>query len=88
MKEKEGRTITLNDKGMLLTGIVILTLTFALGFMTCSKRQEEKTTIFTREELDRIITLQTIEDEAKTGAQVYAYKDGRGNLMIGYDFDK
>lgn len=84
---KDGRTITLNDKGILLIGIIILTLTFALGFMTSSKRaKEQNVTIFTREDLERIVELQQLEDERKSGAEIYAYKDENGNLMIGWDY--
>lgn len=83
---KEGKTITLNDKGILLIGIIILTLTFALGFMTSSKRKEENITIFTRDDLERIAELQQLEEERKSGAEIYAYKDENGNLMIGWDY--
>lgn len=84
---KEGRTITLNDKGILLVGIIILTLTFALGFMTSSKRKaDENITIFTKEDLERIVEMQAIEDEKNSGAEIYAYKDENGNLMIGWDY--
>lgn len=84
---KDGKTITLNYKSILLIGIIILTLAFALGFMTSNKRMEEKNiTIFTREDLDRIGELQRLEDERKSGAEIYAYKDENGNLMIGWDY--
>lgn len=83
----EGRTVTLNDKGILLLGIVILFLVFALGFMTSIKMKEQKATVFTREELEKIVKLQAIEDEEKSGAEIYAYKDDNGNLMIGWSFD-
>lgn len=86
MKEKEGKTLTLNDKGMLLIGIIILSLAFALGFMVSSKRQEQNITIFTRDDLERITKLQTMEDEEESGADIYAYKDENGNLMIGWDY--
>lgn len=84
---KEGRTLTLNEKGMLFIGTIILALTFALGFETSTKRQEENITIFTREDLERIVSLQEIEDEARSGAEIYAYKDKKGNLMVGWDYD-
>lgn len=82
------RTITLNGKGILLIGIIILTLTFALGFMTSAKRkQAENVTIFTREDLERISELQAMEDEKRSGAEIYAYKDENGNLMIGWNYN-
>lgn len=84
---KEGRTITLNDKGILLVGIIILTLTFALGFMISSKRKaNENITIFTKEDLERVVEMQAIEDGKNSGAEIYAYKDENGNLMIGWDY--
>lgn len=83
----EGRTVTLNDKGILLLGIVILTLVFALGFMTSIKMKEQNVTVFTREELEKIAKLQAIEDEEKSGAEIYAYKDSNGSLMIGWSFE-
>lgn len=86
MKEKEGKTLTLNEKGVLLIGIIILTLTFALGFIS-SKKREESITIFTREDLERIAKLQEMEDESKSGAEIFAYKDEDGNLMIGWDYN-
>lgn len=84
---KEGRSITLNDKGILSVTIIILTLTFALGFMASTNRKEKDVTIFTKEDLERIIELQSIEDEKESGAEIYAYKDENGNLMIGWDTD-
>lgn len=85
---KEGRTITLNGKGILLVGIIILTLVFALGFMTSSKRKVGMNiTIFKKEDLERIVEMQAIEDEKKSGAEIYAYKDENGNLMIGWDYN-
>lgn len=82
-----GRTITLNDRGIILVGIIILSLAFALGFMTSSKRKmEPNVTVFTREELERIVKLQDMEDEENSGADIFAYKDENGNLMIGWDF--
>lgn len=83
----EGRTLTLNDKGILLIGFIILSLTFALGFMASERKREESVTIFTREDLERISKLQTMEDELDSGADIYAYKDKDGNLMIGWDYD-
>lgn len=85
---KDGKTLTLNDKGILLIGIIILSLTFALGFMSSTKSKEQKITIFTREDLERIIELQELEDERESGAEIYAYKDENGNLMIGWDYNK
>lgn len=86
MKEKEGKTLILNDKGILLICVLILSLTFLLGFMTCNKRkQEQNVTTFTREELERIDQLQSMEDQSGSGADVYAYKDKDGNLMIGWE---
>lgn len=76
-KENEGKAV--------IAGVlVIMLLTFLLGWM-CSTKKEEKT-IFTREELETILQLQTMEDEKNSGAQVYAYKDKNGNLLIGYDY--
>lgn len=83
----ESRTITLNGKGILLIGIVILSLTFALGFITSKRKREESVTIFTREDLERISKLQAMEDALDSGADIYAYKDENGNLMIGWDYD-
>lgn len=84
---KNDKTITLNDKSILLIGIVILTLTFALGFMTSTKRaKEQNVTIFTREDLERIVEMQELEDERESGAEIYAYKDENGNLMIGWNY--
>lgn len=84
---KNERIITLNDKGVLLLAIVILSLTFALGFMVSSKREREQdVTVFTEEDLERIVELQGLENERNSGAQIYAYKDKDGNLMIGWDY--
>lgn len=87
-KEKEGKTLTLDEKGVLSIGFLVLSLTFALGFMTHLKIGDQKTTIFSREDLERIATLQEIEDEAESGAEIYAYKDKDGNLMIGWKQSK
>lgn len=85
MNDKE---IVLNDKGILLIGIIILTLTFALGFMTsCKRTKEQNIAIFTRDDLERIVELQQLEDERKSGAEICAYKDENGNLMIGWDYN-
>lgn len=84
MEEKKN---TKNEKSSLLIGIIILALSFALGFMFCSKAKEEDVTIFTREDLERIVKLQAMEDEIGSGANIYAYKDRNGNLMIGWDYN-
>ena len=44
-------------------------------------------TIFKKEDLERIVEMQAIEDEKKSGAEIYAYKDENGNLMIGWDYN-
>lgn len=84
---KNEKTVTLNDRGIALVVLVILTLTFALGFMTSTRAKEQEVTVFTREELERIVKLQEIEDEQGSGADIYAYKDQDGNLMIGWDYN-
>lgn len=85
---KNGRTLTLNDKGMLLIALTIFILTFALGFMSSKKVSEPEVTTFTREELDRIVELQQLEDDRESGAEICAYKDEDGNLMIGWNYGK
>lgn len=83
-----GKTITLNSKGILLIVIIILSLTYALGFVNASNKRdkEQEVTIFSREDLDRIVELQEFEDERESGAEIYAYKDKNGNLMIGWNY--
>lgn len=84
MNKKE---VTLNDKGMLLIGGIILILTFALGSLYTSKREGEKTITFTREELERIVQLQELEDESGSGAAICAGRDKDGNLSITWSYD-
>ena len=80
------RTLTLNDKGILLIATIILCLVFALGFMTSDRtKREQSGVIFTREDLERIVELQQMEDEKRSGAEIYAYKDENDHLMIGWD---
>lgn len=83
---KEEKTIILNDKCIVLTVIIVLCLAFALGFMTSSRRKEENITIFTREDLERIEKLQKMEDKEESEAEIYAYKDENGKLMIGWNY--
>lgn len=85
---KNGRTLTLNDKGILSIALLILALTFATGYLASSKRQKQEVTVFSRENLERIVKLQEMEDETGSGAEIYAYKDENGNLMIGWDYSK
>lgn len=85
MKEMK---VTINDKGVLLIIMTILILTFMLGFMVSDGRKEKNVTVFTREELTRISTLQAMEDAKEFGANVYAYKDKEGNLMIGWTYEE
>ena len=87
MKEKEGKVIQWKDKGVLLTVILILCLTFSMGILSVSKKKEVDVTIFTRDDLNRIVSLQQMEDEAGSRAEIYAYKDEFGNLMIGWDYN-
>lgn len=84
---KDEKTMTLNEKGMLMIGIVILTLILALAVMVSSKRREQNITIFTREDLEKIEKLQSMEDKEPSGAEIFAYKDKDGNLMIGWKYD-
>lgn len=81
------KTIQWKDKGVLLTVILILCLTFSMGVLSVSKRKSADVTIFTRDDLDRIIKMQQMEDEAGSKAEIYAYKDEYGNLMIGWDYN-
>lgn len=82
---KNGRTLTLNDKGILLIGVIILSLAFMLGWMT--SRKQEDGTVFSRRDLEKIAQLQEIEDQSGSGAEICAYKDKDGNLMITYEYD-
>ena len=85
---KEGKTIQWKDKGVLLTVILILCLTFSMGILSVSKRKSADVTIFTREDLERIEKMQQMEDEVVgSRAEIYAYKDEYGNLMIGWDYN-
>lgn len=84
---KEGKTIQWKDKGVLLTVILILCLTFSMGVLSASKRKSADVTIFTQEDLERIVKMQQMEDEAGSKAEIYAYKDEYGNLMIGWDYN-
>lgn len=76
---KKETTVTLNDKGILLIGFIVIALTFALGFVVSSKGRGKDVTVFTRSDLERIERCQEMED-----SDVYAYKDKDGNLMIGW----
>lgn len=76
--------LTLNDKGMLLIGLVILTLTFALGFMTCNVGGQ-KVTYFTEDEINRIVEMQKMAGAEESS--IYVYKDKKGTLFIGLDDD-
>lgn len=84
LKENE-RIVTLNDKGVLLFGVIILSLTFMLGFVTSTKMKRDDTpTVFTREDLDKIVRLQEMEDNEGSDLDIYAYKDKNKNLIIEY----
>lgn len=85
---KDGKTtVILNERGILGIGFLILALTFALGFVTSNMLKETNETVFTKEELNRIMMIQNVEDREMSGAEVYAYKDKDGNLMIGRKYD-
>ena len=82
-------TVTLNDKGILLIGILILSLTFTLGYLASNKgRRETDVIIFTEEDLLKISELQSINDELNSEADIYAYKDENGNLVIGWIYSE
>ena len=81
MNKKE---IMVNEKGVLLIVVVMLILAFLLGCVYSEKNMETKMTVFTRDDLERIERLQEIEDENGSTAEVCAYKDSEGNLMISY----
>ena len=83
----EGKTIQWKYIGVLLTVILILCLTFSMGVLSVSKRKSADVTIFTREDLERIEKMQQMEDEVGSRAEIYAYKDEYGNLMIGWDYN-
>lgn len=83
---KEEKTIQWKDKGVLLTVILILCLVCAMGIISTNKKKGMDVTIFTQEDLERIVKLQQMEEEAGSKAEIYAYKDEYGNLMIGWDY--
>lgn len=85
-KEKKESVNKEKQTNNYLVSIIIICLIFALGFMTSSKIKKQDVTIFTREELDRIVELQKMEDSKDSGAEIFAYKDENGNLMIGWDY--
>lgn len=86
MKEKEGKTICISDRGLFVIAIVFLSV--LLSIMISTKRnQEQEMTVFTRDELKKISQLQAVEDLNKSGAEIYAYKDKDGNLMIGFSYE-
>lgn len=84
---KEGKTIQWKDKGVLLTVILILCLVCAMGIISTNKKKGTDVTIFTQEDLERVVKLQQMEEEAGSKAEIYAYKDECGNLMIGWDYN-
>lgn len=84
---KEGKTNQWKDKGVLLTVILILCLVCAMGIISANKKKSTDVTIFTQEDLERIVNLQQMEEEAGSKAEIYAYKDEYGNLMIGWDYN-
>lgn len=81
---KNGKTLTLNTQGMVLFGIIIFVLIFALGYTSNKGKQGLNETVFTRDDLDRIVELQAIEDRKESGAEICAYKDENGKLMIAW----
>lgn len=86
-KETENKKLNIKQNQNYLLGIIIVALIFALGFITSNGMKEEDVTIFTREDLERITELQELEDERNSGAEIFAYKDTNGNLMIGWDYN-
>ncbi len=85
-KEAEGISITLNQSFVLIA-VVMLFLVFVLGYLSSSKKSEQSGTIFTRDELERIVKLQEMEDKEGTGGNVCASKDSKGNLMISWVYE-
>lgn len=77
----------INVQGILMICIIILSFSFALGWIASNKRTENEVTTFSREELERIVELQKMEDDRNSGAEIFAYKDKYGNLMIGWDYN-
>lgn len=83
---KEGtRKVVLNDRGVFFIIGMILTLTFALGYVTCKGVEGNKVTTFTEEEIDRIIGFKQMNNEVTYGTNMYVCKDKSGKLMIGWD---
>lgn len=80
----KGTTLTLNTKGIVLIFALILGLTFSLGYMFGEKKKESESVVFEKDELNRIVTLQTMEEESGSDAEIFAYKDEDGNLVIGW----
>ena len=83
---KDGKKLTLDEKGIMMFCIIILSLIFMLGYLVSSKRQSNNETVFSRNELEKIVQLQAVEDEIGSGAEIHAYKDKDGNLVISYDY--
>lgn len=87
MMKFDSQKVILNLRGIIAVFLLILMTGFVAGFVVCREIGNDGTT-FSRDELERIVQLQSIEDETGSGANVVAYKDKDGHLMIGWELNK
>ncbi len=78
--------VKLDEKTTLIIVVLILCLVFSLGFLTSKKEGGKDVTIFTEDDLNRITQLKEMEEDGSE-AEIFAYKDEDGNLMIGWVYD-
>lgn len=87
MEEKEKKNIkkSNNEKNILILILTIGILIFTLGLSVGAKTKEKEPTIFTKDDIEKIVRFQQLEDQSKSVTKIYAYKDKDGKLMIGFE---
>lgn len=80
MKE---RKVILNDRGIMFFIVLILSLTFTLGFMTSKAIESKKSMAFSENEIEQMITLRNMMKQFDEEIEVYITRDSDGNLLVG-----
>ncbi len=81
---KNETKIFLSEKGILVVMLAVFVGSFIFGYFMGFEQRERDRTIFTSEEIERILKYQSIENSEMNGGDLIVYKDYKGNLMFGW----
>lgn len=80
---KNETKIFINEKGIFVGVLSIVMVSWVFGFVLGVNSKGNKT-VFTKDDIAKIVQIQDMENRSETGLNVTAFKDKNGDLIIGF----